>query len=98
MVSLVALLFAHPCLDVVRLNPLNSLLDWLGWLAHVVRSVGWLVCLDVGKMLVDLMPVYLCRCNNRSRVCVCACVRVCPCVRVCVIYLLSIKRPTTAKC
>lgn len=41
MVSLVALLFAHPRLDVVRLNPLNSLLDWLGWLAHVVRSVGW---------------------------------------------------------
>ena len=53
MVSLVALWFAHPCLNVVRLNPINSLSDWLGWLAHVVRSVGWLVCLDVGKMLVD---------------------------------------------
>ena len=52
-VSLVALLFAHPCLDLVRFNPLNSLLDWLGWLAHVVRSVGWLVCVDVGKMFVD---------------------------------------------
>ena len=45
--------FAHPCLDVVRLNPLNSLSDWLVRLAHVVRSVGWLVSLDVGKMLVD---------------------------------------------
>ena len=41
MVSLVALLFAHPRLDVVRLNPLNSLLDWSGWLAHVVMPVGW---------------------------------------------------------
>ena len=53
MVSLVALLFVHPCLDVFRLNPINSLLDWLVRLAHVVRSVGWLVCLDVGKMFVD---------------------------------------------
>ena len=53
MVSLVALLLAHPCLYVVRLNPLNSLLDWLGWLAHVVRSVVWFVSLDVGKMFVD---------------------------------------------
>ena len=101
MVSLFALWFAHPRLDVVRLNPLNSLSDWLGWLAHVVMPVGWLVCLDVGKMFVDLMPVYLCRCNNR--VCVCPCVRVpvCACMRVCVyacdISISIIKRPT-AKC
>ena len=53
MVSLFALLFAHTRLDVVRLNPLNSLLDWFIWLAHVVRLVGWLVSLDVGKMFVD---------------------------------------------
>ena len=53
MVSLVALLFAHHCLDVVRLNPLNSLSDWFRWLAHVVMSVGWLVSLDVCKMFVD---------------------------------------------
>ena len=53
MVSLVALLFVNPCFDVVRLNPLNSLSDLFGWLAHVVRSVGWFACLDVGKMLVD---------------------------------------------
>ena len=50
---MVALWFANPCLDVVRLNPINNLLDWLGWLAQVVRLVGWLVCLDVGKMFVD---------------------------------------------
>ena len=50
---MVALWLAHPCLDVVRLNPINSLLDWFSWLAHVVRSVGWLVSLDAGKMLVD---------------------------------------------
>ena len=53
MVSLFALWLAHPCLDVVRLNPLNSLLDLFSWLAHVVRSVGWFVSLDVGKMFVD---------------------------------------------
>ena len=53
MVRLVALWFAHPRLDVVRLNHINSWADWLVRLAHVVRSVGWLVCLDVGKMLVD---------------------------------------------
>ena len=50
---MVALWFARSCLDVVRLNPINSLSDWFSWLAHVVRSVGGLVSLDVGKMLVD---------------------------------------------
>ena len=53
MVRLVALWFVHPCLDVVRLNPLNGWLDLFGWLAHVVGSVGWFARLDVGKMLVD---------------------------------------------
>ena len=48
-----ALLFAHPCFDLVKLNPLNSLLDWFSWLAHVVCSVGWLLLLDVVKMFVD---------------------------------------------